>query len=141
MQQNMGFSEERERSQEDAYSFFLLYRSAKGCTDKMLFQENDVPPTIKGSKPEDVIAPDVKNALQAPAFPAANDITVPSPPPLKLQVADHISMTNLQKDLQNLFEYNMMLREKLIAAQSMLHSLANKGSTLAPDSGDIIIRE
>ncbi|KAM3359583.1 putative protein isoform X1 [Capsicum galapagoense] len=105
------------------------------------FQENDVPPTIKGSKPEDVIAPDVKNALQAPAFPAANDITVPSPPPLKLQVADHISMTNLQKDLQNLFEYNMMLREKLIAAQSMLHSLANKGSTLAADSGDIIIRE
>ncbi|KAF3668529.1 hypothetical protein FXO37_09502 [Capsicum annuum] len=100
----------------------------------VLFQENDVPPTIKGSKPEDVIAPDVKNALQAPAFPAANDITVPSPPPLKLQVADHISMTNLQKDLQNLFEYNMMLREKLIAAQSMLHSLANKGSTLAADS-------
>lgn len=50
-------------------------------------------------------------------------------------------MTNLQKDLQNLFEYNMMLREKLIAAQSMLHSLANKGSTLAADSGDIIIRE
>lgn len=50
-------------------------------------------------------------------------------------------MTNLQKDLQNLYEYNMMLREKLIAAQSMLHSLAIKESTLAADNGDIITRE
>lgn len=105
------------------------------------FQENAVPPNTKCSKPEDIIAPDVENALQVPAFHAADDITIPPPPPLKLQAADHISMTNLQKDLQNLYEYNMMLREKLIAAQSMLHSLANKESTLAADSGDIITRE
>ncbi|CAN4106374.1 unnamed protein product [Withania somnifera] len=105
------------------------------------FQENAVPPNTKCSKLEDIIAPDVENVLQAPAFPAADDITVPPPPPLKLQAADHKSMTNLQKDLQNLYEYNMMLREKLIAVQSMLHSLANKESTLAADSGDIIARE
>lgn len=105
------------------------------------FQENAVPPNTKGRNPEDIVAPDVENALQAPAFPAANDITVPPPPLLKLQAADHVSMTNLQKDLQNLYEYNMMLREKLIAAQSMLHSLAIKESTLAADNGDIITRE
>ncbi|KAK4721763.1 hypothetical protein R3W88_011996 [Solanum pinnatisectum] len=105
------------------------------------FQENAVLPNTKGSKPEDIVAPDVENALQAPAFPAANDVTVPLPPLLELQAADHVSMTNLQKDLQNLYEYNMMLREKLIAAQSMLHSLANKESTLAIDNGDIITRE
>lgn len=58
-----------------------------------------------------------------------------------MQAADHISMANLHKDLQNLYEYNMMLRDKLIAAQSMLHSLANKESTLASDNGDIITRE
>ncbi|XP_027772315.1 uncharacterized protein LOC107017673 isoform X4 [Solanum pennellii] len=105
------------------------------------FQENAVPPNTKGRNPEDIVAPDVENALQAPAFPAANDVTVPPPPLLKLQAADHVSMTNLQKDLQNLYEYNMMLREKLIAAQSMLHSLAIKESTLAADNGDIITRE
>lgn len=104
------------------------------------FPENAVPPNSKGSKLEDIVVPDVENALQAPAFPAANDVTIP-PPPLKLQAADHISMANLHKDLQNLYEYNMMLREKLIATQSMLHSLANKESTLAADNGDIITRE
>lgn len=46
------------------------------------FQENAVPPNTKGSKPEDVVAPDVENALEAPAFPAANDVTGPPPPPL-----------------------------------------------------------
>ncbi|KAJ8543658.1 hypothetical protein K7X08_025276 [Anisodus acutangulus] len=105
------------------------------------FQENDVPPNTRSSKPEDIIALDVENAPRAPSFPAADDLTVPPPPPLKLQGADNISMTNLQKDLQNLYEYNLMLREKLIAAQTMLHALANKESASAADSGDIITRE
>ncbi|KAK4356720.1 hypothetical protein RND71_025691 [Anisodus tanguticus] len=110
------------------------------------FQENDVPPNTRSSKPEDIIALDVENAPRAPAFPAADDLTVPPPPPLsKSRImksgADNISMTNLQKDLQNLYEYNLMLREKLIAAQSMLHALANKESASAADSGDIITRE
>ncbi|XP_060183538.1 uncharacterized protein LOC132613514 [Lycium barbarum] len=105
------------------------------------FQENGAHPNTKISKPEDIIAPDVENAVQAPAFPAADDLTVPPLPPFKLQAADNISMTNLQKELENLYEYNIMLKEKLIAAQSMLHTLANKESTLAADSGDIITRE
>ncbi|XP_019259501.1 PREDICTED: uncharacterized protein LOC109237633 isoform X2 [Nicotiana attenuata] len=78
---------------------------------------------------------------RAPAFSAADNLTVPPPPPLESHAADHISMTNLQKDLQNLYEYNMLLREKLIAAQSMLHALTSKESTLAANNGDIITRE
>nr|XP_016464469.1 PREDICTED: uncharacterized protein LOC107787415 isoform X3 [Nicotiana tabacum] len=100
------------------------------------FQENAVPPNTKDSKPEDL-----DNVIQAPAFPAADNLTVPPPPPLESQAADHISMTILQKDLQNLYEYNMLLREKLIAAQSMLHALSNKDSILAANNDDIISRE
>ncbi|WMV25941.1 hypothetical protein MTR67_019326 [Solanum verrucosum] len=58
------------------------------------FQENAVPPNTKGSKPEDIVAPDEENALQAPAFPAANDVTVPPPPLLKLQAADHVNVAD-----------------------------------------------
>ncbi|KAL3838550.1 hypothetical protein ACJIZ3_023141 [Penstemon smallii] len=36
------------------------------------------------------------------------------------------SMIDLQKNLQNLYEYNVMLREKLIAAQATIHDSAKK---------------
>lgn len=40
--------------------------------------------------------------------------------------ADEIRITDLQKDIQNLYNYNVMLREKLMNAQSMLHVLSEK---------------
>lgn len=50
------------------------------------FPENAVPPNSKGSKLEDIVVPDVENALQAPAFPAANDVTIPPPPLSKSRI-------------------------------------------------------
>lgn len=33
-----------------------------------------------------------------------------------------MDMSDVQKNLKNLYEYNAMLRERLLAAQSLLHS-------------------
>lgn len=43
--------------------------------------------------------------------------------------ADEIRITDLQKDIQNLYNYNVMLMEKLVNAQSMLHVLSEKKSS------------
>nr|XP_043614371.1 uncharacterized protein LOC122586447 isoform X2 [Erigeron canadensis] len=58
--------------------------------------------------------------MHQPLASAANDI--PLPPSLE------IGASELQKNLQNLYEYNVMLREELIRAQSMLHTLTSRAS-------------
>nr|GLL17994.1 uncharacterized protein LOC109149371 isoform X1 [Ipomoea trifida] len=65
---------------------------------------------------------------------AVGDLDLPPPPPLEHQGPEQMSMSNLQRDIENLYEYNAMLRDKLIAAQSMLHALANKESPSADSS-------
>ncbi|CAI9302162.1 unnamed protein product [Lactuca saligna] len=55
-----------------------------------------------------------------------NDI--PLPPSLEIKPGSELSASEIQKNLQNLYEYNVMLREELIVAQSMLHTLTSKAS-------------
>ena len=40
-----------------------------------------------------------------------------------------MDMSDVQKNLRSLYEYNVLLREKLVEAQSLFHSLATKSST------------
>ncbi|KAJ0640885.1 hypothetical protein HanLR1_Chr16g0620801 [Helianthus annuus] len=89
----------------------------------------------KVSVPDDkvsqkVSSDDVDNGIahrqQPPGF-AANDI--PLPPSLEIKPDSEISASEIQKNLQNLYAYNLMLREELILAQSMLHSLTSNGHT------------
>nr|GMC52067.1 Phosvitin like [Ipomoea batatas] len=65
---------------------------------------------------------------------AVGGLDLPPPPPLEHQGPEQMSMSNLQRNIENLYEYNAMLREKLIAAQSMLHALANNESPSADSS-------
>ncbi|XP_019152650.1 PREDICTED: uncharacterized protein LOC109149371 isoform X2 [Ipomoea nil] len=65
---------------------------------------------------------------------AVGDLDLSPPPPLEHQGPEQMSMSNLQRNIENLYEYNAMLREKLIAAQSMLHALANKEPPSADSS-------
>ncbi|CAH1446529.1 unnamed protein product [Lactuca virosa] len=55
-----------------------------------------------------------------------NDI--PLLPSLEIKPGSELSASEIQKNLQNLYEYNVMLREELIVAQSMLHTLTSKAS-------------
>lgn len=56
-----------------------------------------------------------EDASQCKAFdPAAADV-LPPPPMLDFKPGTDIDMSDIQKNLQNLYEYNVMLREKLLA--------------------------
>ncbi|KAH7571362.1 hypothetical protein JRO89_XS04G0029100 [Xanthoceras sorbifolium] len=51
-----------------------------------------------------------------------------------LKPESEVEMSDIQKNFQCLYDYNVMLREKLVAAQSSLHALAAKSSSPAPES-------
>ncbi|XP_015875694.3 uncharacterized protein LOC107412429 [Ziziphus jujuba] len=64
------------------------------------------------------------------AFSITDDI-IPLPPSLELKDDSEMDMYDIQKNLKSLYEYNVMLREKFIAAQSLLNDLASKSSSPA----------
>lgn len=47
----------------------------------------------------------------------------------ELKDASEMDMSDVQKNLRSLYEYNVMLREKLIATQSLFHSLPTNSSS------------
>ncbi|KAI3735760.1 hypothetical protein L6452_15272 [Arctium lappa] len=61
---------------------------------------------------------------------------IPLPPSLEMRAGSEISIPEIQKNLENIYEYNMMLREKLTIAQSRIHALTTKAS--ASSSSDLI---
>ncbi|KAI7726035.1 hypothetical protein M8C21_006600 [Ambrosia artemisiifolia] len=61
-----------------------------------------------------------------PQVVAAADI--PLPPSLEMRAGMEISIPEIQKNLKNLYEYNMLLREKLVSTQSTIHALTSKAS-------------
>ncbi|GMI88747.1 hypothetical protein like AT5G16520 [Hibiscus trionum] len=67
-------------------------------------------------------------AVQHQAFPLGDDI-IPPPPPLELKSGSEIELSDIQKNFQRLYDYNVMLREKFIATQSLLHDLTTKTSS------------
>ncbi|KAG6645354.1 hypothetical protein I3843_08G112400 [Carya illinoinensis] len=65
---------------------------------------------------------------EARAFLVADDI-IPPPPILELKPSSEMDMSDVHENLRSLYEYNVMLREKLAATQSLLHVLATKSSS------------
>ena len=45
-----------------------------------------------------------------------------------------MEISDIQKNLRSLYEYNVMLREKLVAAQLLLHALAKKSASPITES-------
>ncbi|OVA16207.1 hypothetical protein BVC80_605g6 [Macleaya cordata] len=63
-----------------------------------------------------------------PQVSLVNDSTLPLPPDLEFKTDSGTDISDIRKNLQNLYEYNVMLREKFIAAQSMIEALTKKDS-------------
>lgn len=63
-------------------------------------------------------------------FPHWNDRVICFSIP-ELKDDSEMDMYDIQKNLKSLYEYNVMLREKFIAAQSLLNDLASKSSSPA----------
>ncbi|KAK8286099.1 hypothetical protein V6Z12_D08G270600 [Gossypium hirsutum] len=64
-------------------------------------------------------------AIQHQAF-ALDDDIIPPPPTLELKSGSEIELSDIQKNFQRLYDYNVMLREKFVATQSLLRDLAAK---------------
>ncbi|KAF2307379.1 hypothetical protein GH714_026755 [Hevea brasiliensis] len=58
-----------------------------------------------------------------------DDNAIPLPPPIEFKGGSELEISDIQKNLQNLYNYNVILREKLLTTQSLLHSLTSKSST------------
>ncbi|XP_010247700.1 PREDICTED: uncharacterized protein LOC104590676 isoform X2 [Nelumbo nucifera] len=58
-----------------------------------------------------------------------NDSMLPPPPVLDFRTGSGIDMSDILRYLQNLYEYNVLLREKFVVAQSMLEALTTKASS------------
>ncbi|ONI05154.1 hypothetical protein PRUPE_6G359100 [Prunus persica] len=63
------------------------------------------------------------------ALTLTNDDIIPPPVSLELKDASEMDMSDVQKNLRSLYEYNVMLREKLIATQSLFHSLPTNSAS------------
>ncbi|CAJ1822226.1 unnamed protein product [Sphenostylis stenocarpa] len=55
-----------------------------------------------------------------------DDSFIPPPPSLAIKDGSEMDLSDIQKNLKNLYEYNVMLRDKLIATQSLLNSSSSK---------------
>ncbi|CAM8965905.1 unnamed protein product [Rhodiola kirilowii] len=66
------------------------------------------------------------NATTAQSVQITDYDNLPSIPSLELKVGSETDMTKLEKNIQSLVNYNNILRENLIATQSMLHHLTTK---------------
>uniref|UniRef100_A0A2P2JEI6 Uncharacterized protein n=2 Tax=Rhizophora mucronata TaxID=61149 RepID=A0A2P2JEI6_RHIMU len=58
--------------------------------------------------------------------PPSDDHVIPLPPQLESVVGPEIEMSDIQKNFQQLNDYNVMLRENLLATQSLLNTLVSK---------------
>ncbi|KAI3705965.1 hypothetical protein L1987_76215 [Smallanthus sonchifolius] len=95
--------------------------------DSISFNKKVSMPDDKVSQKEWSDDVDNQNANgQQPLCSAVDDI--PLPPSLETESGSETSALEIQKNLQDLYEYNLMLRDELILAQSMLHSLTSNDS-------------
>lgn len=51
----------------------------------------------------------------------------------EMRPGSEISIAEIQENLKNLYEYNMMLHEKLVSTQSTIHALTSKDSASSSD--------
>ncbi|XP_004492821.3 uncharacterized protein [Cicer arietinum] len=60
---------------------------------------------------------------------------IPPPPSLECKGGSEMNMSDIQNNLKNLYEYNAMLRDRLLAAQSLLHSSSSHHSSQEKGNG------
>lgn len=66
------------------------------------------------------------HSVQHQAFSLDDDIIPPPPAPLELNDGSEVEISDIMKNFQRLYDYNVMLREKFVETQSLLHTLASK---------------
>ncbi|KAK3026611.1 hypothetical protein RJ639_040148 [Escallonia herrerae] len=96
--------------------------------------EGEVFENVKHQRHEHAIGSNDRDAIQPSVLATVYDYTLPPPPSFEFGAGSEVSVADLHKNLQNLFEYNAMLRERLAVAQSMLHALSAKCQSSAVET-------
>ncbi|XAR65825.1 hypothetical protein NMG60_11011783 [Bertholletia excelsa] len=69
------------------------------------------------------------DVLEPQDFHTDNDSCFPLPPSSEFKAGSEFSISDIQKNLQSLYEYNVLITHRLAAAQSMLQELTKKASS------------
>ncbi|CAN8236193.1 unnamed protein product [Cochlearia groenlandica] len=73
-----------------------------------------------------------KSSSRSHTLSRSDDYTIPPPPPMEFSEGSYgseLDANDIKKRFQLLYDYNVLLREKLIDTQSMLNALAPKASS------------
>lgn len=97
------------------YSYLILVQERIGFKD------------VKNVKHDSTVGSNLGEVNKA--FPLLDGLTIPPPPALESNASGDVNIADLQKSLQNMYDYNVILRDKLVAAQSILHALSEKKSS------------
>ncbi|XVF30403.1 hypothetical protein REPUB_Repub16aG0054200 [Reevesia pubescens] len=89
--------------------------------------KHDIPGSTKEKRKHCVGSNDAV-AAQHQEFTVADDI-IPQPPALELKSGSEIEPSDIQKNFRRLYDYNVMLRQKFEATQSLLRALAANSSS------------
>ncbi|GAV80015.1 hypothetical protein CFOL_v3_23477 [Cephalotus follicularis] len=103
-------------------------RKKSGSLDKS-HQDNEVLGYTNDGKRHSV-GFNENDVTQTQSIPLAPDDIIPPPHPPELKAGSEVDMYVIQKNFERLYHYNVMLREKLEATQSLLHALGAKSSSL-----------
>ncbi|XP_052185525.1 uncharacterized protein LOC127797067 [Diospyros lotus] len=92
---------------------------------------------VKNETREHLVDMQEGGVLKPQTFPIPDNCLLPLPPSLEFKAGSEFNLSDVKKNLQSLYDYNVMLRERLVAAESMLQSLTHKSSTSGDSSSSI----
>ncbi|PSS05040.1 Stoned B-like protein [Actinidia chinensis var. chinensis] len=91
--------------------------------------ESEVCGPVNNREHDHLIASHEGDVHKPQVFSTTGDYSLPPPPSLEFKAGSEISMSDINKNFQSLYDYNVMLRERLVSAQCMLQSLTMKASS------------
>ncbi|XP_028770636.1 uncharacterized protein LOC114728001 [Neltuma alba] len=121
----------RQQSRTDSISF---YRKPSGTATKSLSckpleSTNDQKQHSENVSKQQSVGSSKEMARSQPQESSFIDNFIPPPPSLEFKSDSEMDMSDVKRNLKRLHEYNVMLRENLVARQSLLHSPSSRHSS------------
>ncbi|GFS30159.1 hypothetical protein Acr_00g0010500 [Actinidia rufa] len=112
----------------------LNLEGSLSCSTGKPVMESEVCRPVNNREHDHPIASHKGDVPKPKVFSTIDDYSLPPPLSLEFKAGSEISMSDIKKNFQSLYEYNVMLREKLVSTESMLQSLTTKASSSGAES-------
>jgi len=99
------------------------------CSNGKLIPPSRRSGAVRNGKGEHPVGLHEGDLPKAQVVPNIDDCLLPPPPSLELEDDSEMTMSDIKKSFQNMYEYNMLLRKKLIDTQSELQCLTRNPSS------------